>query len=477
VRISLGVCLAVLVTGCAHAPEPAQEPAPAPQQAAITPAPAPAPQKAADPKELSAQAEKSYYALDFPGCTAQSRAAAEASTDDDSRSSAFYSAACCAALSGDSAQALELLKRSVQAGYSDPAYLQADPELGPLHSLAGWAEVVAGAQANLAKMPQPPRPVPVLTAIDVYGSRRADAEAVRKLLGFEVGKPFVSSYAMFHQKEEALRKQYNLAFAKLSFISYFAGPEAGRGYLTADLVDAEDAQRLKFLPEPTGHLDDPEGLIAQWQAYEQTAWKLLNQGALDMSKPSTCRVAHCIMGFGHPDLAPFEPIFLEKVPKAQDALTQVLRQEADKGKRAAAAYLLAYASTPEQAVERLVPSTRDPNSLVRNNVLRVVMAIQQKADHPMVDFAVVADALSMPETTDRNKAGALLKALLEDMKPEALKAQRASYVRQVGPQLVAMASLQQPNNRDYARQVLQLLSGEKYETGEQWKAWLARQPK
>jgi hypothetical protein len=476
VRISLGVCLAVWVTGCAHAPEPAQEPAPAPQQAASTPAPAPAPQKPADPRELLAQAEKSYYALDFPGCTAQSRAAAEASTDDDSRSNAFYTAACCAALSGDSTQALEFLKRSVQAGYSDPAYLQADPELNPLHSLAGWAEVVAGAQANLAKMPQPPRPVPVLTAIDVYGSRRADTEAVRKLLGFELGKPFVSSYVVFHQKEEALRQQYNLAFAKLSFISYFAGPEAGRGYLTADLVDAEDAQRLKFLPEPTGHLDDPEGLIAQWQAYEQTAWKLFNQGALS-AYPPTCRVAHCIMGFSHPDLAPFEPIFLEKVPKAQDALAQVLRQEADNRKRAATAYLLAYASTPEQAVERLVPSIRDPNSLVRNNVLRVVMAIQQKADHPMVDFAVVADALSMPETTDRNKAGALLKALLEDMKPEALKAQRASCLRQVGPQLVAMASLQQPNNRDYAREVLQLLSGEKYETGEQWKAWLARQPK
>jgi hypothetical protein len=475
VRISLGVCLVVLGTGCAHAPEPTQEPAP--RQAASTPAPAPALQKAADPKELLAQADKAYYALDFPGCTAQFRAAAEASTDDDSRSSAFYSAACCAALAGDSAQALEFLKRSVQAGYSDPAHLQADPELDPLHSLAGWAEVVAGAQVNLAKMPQPPRPVPVLAAVDVYGSRRADAEAVRKMLGFELGKPFVSSHVVFRQKEEALRQQYNLAFAKLSFISYFAGPEAGRGYLTADLVDAEDAQRLKFLPEPTGHLDDPEGLIAQWQAYEQTAWKLLNQGALDMSKPPTCRAAHCTMGFSHPDLAPFEPIFLEKVPKVQDALTQVLRQEADNKKRAAAAYLLAYASTPEQVVERLVPSTRDPNALVRNNVLRVVMAIQQKADRPMVDFAVVADALSMPETTDRNKAGALLKALLEDMKPEALKAQRAAYLRQVGPQLVAMASLQQPNNRDYALAVLKLLSGEKYETGEQWKAWLARQPK
>jgi hypothetical protein len=40
-----------------------------------------------------------------------------------------------------------------------------------------------------------------------------------------------------------------------------------------------------------------------------------------------------------------------------------------------------------------------------------------------------------------------------------------------------MASLQQPNNREYALAVLQLLSGEKYETAEQWKAWLARQPK
>ncbi len=473
-RISLGICLVVLGTGCAHAPEPAPEPAP--QQTASAPAPAPAPQKPADPRELQAQADKSYRALDFQGCTTQFRAAAEASTDDDSRSNAFYSAACCAALAGDSAQALELLKRTVQSGFYDAAHLQADPELAPLHSLPGWAEVVEGAKANMAKLPQPPQPVPTLAAIDVYGSRHADAEGVRKLLGFELGKPFVSSYVVFRQKEEALRKQYNLAFAKLSFISYFAGPEEGRGYLTADLVDAEDAQRLKFLPEPTGNVADPEGLIAQWQAYEQMGWKLMNQGALASYKP-TCSVAHCIMGFGHPELAPFEPIFLEKVPKAQEALAQVLRQDADNRKRASAAYLLAYAATPEKAVELLLPSMRDPHGLVRNNVLRVVMAIQQKADRPMVDFSMAADALSMPETTDRNKAGALLKALLEDMKPEALKAQRASFIRQVGAPLVAMASLQQPNNREYALAVLKLLSGEKYETAEQWKAWLARQPK
>jgi hypothetical protein len=168
---------------------------------------------------------------------------------------------------------------------------------------------------------------------------------------------------------------------------------------------------------------------------------------------------------------------VEKVPQVQDALAQVLRQDADDKKRAAAAYLLAYAATPQKSVELLVPSTRDSHSLVRNNVLRVLMATQKAAERPLVDIAVVVDALGMPETTDRNKASALLKALLDDLKPAELKAQRASLIKQVGPALVAMASLQQPNNRDYARDILQKLSGEKYETGEQWKAWLARQPK
>ena len=154
---SLGVCLAVWSAGCAHAPEQAQPPAP-PQ--ATSPSAAPAPAPALDAQALSAQADKSYYALDFPACTAQFQQAAEASTDDESRSGAFYSAACCASLKGDTSQALELLKRSVQHGYANVGYLEADPELAPLRALPGWSEVVAGAQANLAKLPRPPRPSP-----------------------------------------------------------------------------------------------------------------------------------------------------------------------------------------------------------------------------------------------------------------------------------------------------------------------------
>jgi hypothetical protein len=97
-------------------------------------------------------------------------------------------------------------------------------------------------------------------------------------------------------------------------------------------------------------------------------------GKLDQEKPAECRVAHCILGFGHPELAPFEPRFVEKVPRVQDALTRVLREDANRDKRATAAFLLAYAATPEQIAARLVPSIRDPEGMVRNNVLRVLAA-------------------------------------------------------------------------------------------------------
>jgi hypothetical protein len=455
-RNMFGVCLVMVGAGCAHSPEKASQ--------------------AASPQELSSRADKAYDAQDFSACANLFRQAAEASTEDDARATAFYSAAGCSALAGNPSQALELLKRSVQSGYFDPDTLLHDPELVSVHALAGWQEVVADAQANLAKAPSPPLPVARLAGLDVYGSRRVEAEAVRKLLGFELGKPIVASKALFRQKEEALRKQYNLAFAKVTFVYFFGGDDAGSAFITADLVDAEDAQRLRFLPEPTGQVQDPEGLVAEWLAYDLQSERLMQTGQLDLEKGFTCRVAHCTFGFAHPTLERFEPLFLEKVPQQQDALTKVLREEADAGKRAAAAYLLAYAASPEQTVARLVPSIRDPSGAVRNNVLRVLIATQEAADHPLVDVAVAVDAVSMPRTTDRNKALYLLTMLLDDLKPDALKAQKGPLLRQLGPQLVTLTSLQQPINRQPAVEVLQRLSGEKYETAEQWKTWLARQP-
>ncbi|WP_255654238.1 hypothetical protein [Corallococcus sp. EGB] len=40
-----------------------------------------------------------------------------------------------------------------------------------------------------------------------------------------------------------------------------------------------------------------------------------------------------------------------------------------------------------------------------------------------------------------------------------------------------MSALQVPINRDPAILLLKQLSGESYETADEWRAWLARQPK
>jgi hypothetical protein len=450
--------LVMLWTGCAHTP-------------AMPPTPATPPTA----QELAGQGSKAYWALDFRTCAEKNRQAAEASTEDASRAEAFYNAAACASLAGAPREALALLERAVQSGYLQAEALEFDPELEPLHALDGWEAVKARARANLAKAPKPPPALPVLAAIDVYGSRHVDPETVRRTLGLQPGRPYAGSGALHLLKEAELKQQHGLAFAKISQISYHAGAEAGRTYLTVDLVDAEDAHRLRFLPEPSGHPADPEGLVARWREYEDKAWKLLRAGELQLAK-AQCRIVHCSLGFGHPTLEGDEPGFVEKVPAHLDALARVLREDADAKNRAAAAFLLAYAPEPASTIARLRPSIRDPSSLVRNNVLRVMGALQKSADRPLLALPVVLDALAMPETTDRNKALSLLKGLLEKLGPEELASQRGPLLRQLGPQLVALTALRQPINRDPALAILQRLSGEAHDTPEAWRAWLARQP-
>ncbi|CAM3653835.1 hypothetical protein [Corallococcus soli] len=457
-RIGMTLCMALLGTGCAHSPK------------------VPGPEQGSRSESLAAAAEKAYRALEFPRCAEDFRAAAEADPDGATRAESLYRAAGCDALAGDTHAAVEVLKRAVQGGYFNADHLQYNPELEPLRAQADWDGLVAQARANLAKAAEPPFPVPTLASVDTFGSRKADAAAVLQVLGLEVGKPFVHSAALMAKKEAALRKQFNLAFAKVGMSFFFAEELKGNAFVTVDLVDAEDAQRARFLPAPQGHPKDPEGLVARWRAYEDRLWPLQVQGKLDPEK-SVCQVAHCIGGFGHPDLADFEPEFLAKVPKALDAVTAVLREDADEDRRAAAALLLAYAPTARETVRRLVPFIRDPSSGVRNNVLRVLTATQQTAKEPLLDVATVVDAASMPTVSDRNKSFYLLTYLLDDLPAEALDAQRAGLTKQLGEDLVTMAALQQPTNREPAVEVLERLSGEKHDTAEAWRAWLSRQPK
>lgn len=462
----------VMLAGCGDnqgvvAKAPTREPA------LSAPVPA-APAVVVDLAEARKKAFAAYDAFDFKACAEGFRTAAEHGTDDQARADDWYGAACCASLGGSGAEAVGFLERAVGLGYNDAPSIELDPELAAARAAPGWAAVKARADENWKSAATKPMAVPVLAAIDVFGAPKVDAEAVRRALGFEIGKPFVRSGALLKQREAEIKKLGSFSFVKVSYVNYFGGPEAGRAYLTVDLVETGDTRRPALLAAPTGHPPDPEGLVAQWRAYEEKAWRLLNRGEIGKGEPK-CAVAHCALGFGHADLAPYEPTFVERVPAHLDELAAVLATDGEAANRAAAAFLLAYAPSASEAAARLAPSIRDPSSLVRNNVLRVLLGTQKAQPRPIVELDRVLEAALLPETTDRNKALYLLKGVLEKT-PEAERVRRRrAIVRQIGPDLVASAALRQPNNRQPASEVLTLLSGEKHDDAKAWQAWLTRQ--
>jgi hypothetical protein len=182
---------------------------------------------------------------------------------------------------------------------------------------------------------------------------------------------------------------------------------------------------------------------------------------------------HCALGFNHPDLEHREDVFIEKVPGHVAKLTAVLRSDRNHERRAASAFLLAYAKDRKQVIHALLPSIDDPSSAVRNNVMRVLVMIQQNASAAVVPLKPVLRAMRFPTTTDRNKAAYLLAGIAR----HASAADRTRIARQLGDVLLVMAAMKQPNNRDPAIDILKAISGEDHGTDvAAWRAWLDRQP-
>lgn len=333
----------------------------------------------------------------------------------------------------------------------------------------------APAPSAAAPSAPPPTPPSALAAIDVFGSRRVPAAEIIATAGLVAGSQVVFGSEEFSKLiEEATRRvkeRYRFAFVEVSPISYFGqSPDAGKVFITIDVVEADDAGRMKFAAEPTGAPADPAGLVAAWLDYERVVWPLLRQGAI--KPPFTCKGGwHCALGFDHPDLESREQQFIDQAPVHFDELVTVLRDDHDAKHRAAAAFVLAYGTDRKQVVDALLPSIDDPGGEVRNNAMRVLVMIQDKADTVVVPLAPVLRAMRFPRTTDRNKAAYALAAIAK----HASAADRTKIARELGDTLLAMAAMQQPNNRAPAIDILKAISGEDHATDvAAWRAWLDR---
>src|SRR6218665_1431446 len=318
----------------------------------------------------------------------------------------------------------------------------------------------------------PPSNLYVFEGVDLFGVHEPHREQMLGLLtlpapGTSVDPGQKDFIDRLIESKKRLLEAWPLPFCRFSVIQY----PTHTMLVTVDLVEPGDEWRMSFSAEPQGDVTDPEGLLEAWKGYQTRFWELRRQGAVPEYGGDACRALVCHGGFAHPDLAPFEPRFIDGVPRHAHSLVRVLREDKDSGKRFRSLMLLPYVSSREWLVQAVLPSVRDPDQGVRNEALRLLGAMQEAQPRVLIPLDTVLEALWYPLSTDRNKAGWALVRLVET--EGAVHRQR--ILERSGEVLLRMLRMKDAVDHEPAHNVLALLAGEDLgEDVEAWRAWVAR---
>lgn len=311
-----------------------------------------------------------------------------------------------------------------------------------------------------------------LRAIEIYGSSQISIESLEETFGKQIrdlctkfDDRATNDYAKQKETiEQSISQLGRFAFVELTIVEMYTSDHPI--YVTVDLVDEDDRhERLKFHPAPSEELDDPNGLLDAWSRYQTISSALFRERKLPSIRANAY---HSLWGFDHEELKPFGERFDREVEEHKSELIAVLRKAKNENDRANAAFLLAHIKNVDELIEALVPSIRDSSSLVRNNVMRVLASVAR--NHDGVPIEPIIEAANFPTATDRNKALATLRFLVES--DEA----KREVIEELGSELIAMLRLKNPINHNLAHVVLQRVSGEDYGESDYgtWQTWLDR---
>lgn len=356
--------------------------------------------------------------------------------------------------------------------------IRARCQLSVLRVLAATA-FLAGAPSAHAQGDAEPVPV---GSIDLYGTDAIDADTFREEFGSEI----VRFVALFEDARlgrntdeaglDALANELNGAIeARLSALVPLAHVEFGattdfgpppRIHVIVDVVEeADKARRMPFGEAPIGRFEDPGGLFALWDEFQQKVLTLAYAGAV--LQVNECPVLHCIAPFELPELEPYLERFNARAREHEELLYTIAAQSGDALQRANTLFLLAHTNNAERLLPALGRAIHDPAGNVRNNAMRVLMFLanaRPELDYPVEDLIA---ALDFPTSSDRNKAGYTLAALATQSR------YRAAIRDGAVPSALRMLRLLKPNNHDPAYEILQLVSGESYgdRDYDAWEGW------
>ena len=262
-----------------------------------------------------------------------------------------------------------------------------------------------------------------------------------------------------------IKKNGEFLFVSIHTTTY---PNKNNLYTTIEVIEKNQPERLRWInsasnPGKYPHLSD---LIHKMIEYGNVVDKLEITHQLN-SYDEACPVYHCVVGFKHPLLKPYLKIFNQGAIREKKLIVDTLNHDKDPNRRAAAAFLVGHFTNPKEILAILLPHFSDKNSLVRNNVLRVVGTTIEKAGIKQIDVMPFLALLNSPYGTDRNKASYILINASKSASSKPLIIQHGKEA------LLSMLSLQQPNNHDNAYIILKNISGKKYEEYDinAWETW------
>jgi len=275
------------------------------------------------------------------------------------------------------------------------------------------------------------------------------------------------------QKKQLLKKVHsfgNFAFVKFSPVFY---PGVRKVYLTIDIVTKHDRNRIpKSKKRLIKHLKNNDSelklLYKLWSDYVTHNNNLMYQEGY-VNKMKSCPFVHCIWGFDKSEEKKYVKKFREIANHKASVLMEQIRFSPNQQQRADAIFLLAHADDYNKTASFLAHFIDDNDSVVRNNVMRVLGGIVFKHNVKNIPLAKIIKALDYPYVTDRNKAASILFGLVNND-----KMYHKEILTKAGPTLIKLLALKQPNNHDFAYLILKKISHKDYSEldMESWKKWM-----
>lgn len=275
--------------------------------------------------------------------------------------------------------------------------------------------------------------------------------------------------------DNILSKVNKLGDYSLSEISLIDYPKDKKIFATIDLVRREDKNRLlpeKNLVHKTKFQLEPKlnQLFQIWDEYDDHNIQLLRSGKLTTTKP--CPVTHCTWGYDEKESKEILPVITKGVKDYKKQLMQIVKKSDNDNLRAKTIFILAHDSSNADLSHLLIRYINDPDSTVRNNSMRVLGAIAEKYKLSDSEIKKVINALDYPLVTDRNKAAFIIHNVIKND-----PSKHSLVVKSAGAALLKLLKLQQPNNHDFAYQILKEISHQNYSEHDyqSWERWIKTQ--